>query len=88
MTCTTSSQPAPASVQTPTATTVVEAPGAPAEVQTATPTWSADGEKELGKIPFFVRGKARRNTEKYAAAQGIAVITTETLYEAKAHYGR
>ncbi len=82
------SEPAHASVQSPTATTVVEAPGAPAEVTTATPTWSVDGEKELGKIPFFVRGKARRNTEKYAAAQGIAVITTETLYEAKAHYGR
>ncbi|MES3033627.1 MAG: ferredoxin:protochlorophyllide reductase (ATP-dependent) subunit B [Gemmatimonadota bacterium] len=82
------SEPAHASVQTPTATTVVEAPGAPADATAGTPTWSADGEKELGKIPFFVRGKARRNTEKYAAAQGIAVITTETLYEAKAHYGR
>ena len=82
------SEPAHASVQSPTATTVVEAPGARADLIPATPTWSADGEKELGKIPFFVRGKARRNTEKYAAAQGIAVITTETLYEAKAHYGR
>ena len=82
------SEPAPASVQSPTATTVAEATGAPSAAETAMPTWSADGEKELGKIPFFVRGKARRNTEKYAAAQGIAVITTETLYEAKAHYGR
>ena len=82
------SEPAHASVRSPTATTVVEAPGARADLIPATPTWSADGEKELGKIPFFVRGKARRNTEKYAAAQGIAVITTETLYEAKAHYGR
>jgi light-independent protochlorophyllide reductase subunit B len=82
------SEPAPASVQTPTATTVAEASGAPLAVQLAAPTWSADGEKELGKIPFFVRGKARRNTEKYAAAQGIDVITVETLYEAKAHYGR
>jgi light-independent protochlorophyllide reductase subunit B len=75
-------------VQLPTATTVAEAPGAHANAVIAAPTWSADGEKELSKIPFFVRGKARRNTEKYAAAQGIALITTETLYEAKAHYGR
>ncbi len=82
------SEPAPAPVQSPTATTVVEAPGAPAVVTAAAPTWSADGEKELAKIPFFVRGKARRNTEKFAAQQGIALITTETLYEAKAFYGR
>ncbi|WBH15591.1 ferredoxin:protochlorophyllide reductase (ATP-dependent) subunit B [Sphingomonas radiodurans] len=50
--------------------------------------WSADAEKELMKIPFFVRGKARRNTERYATEQGIAAITLETLYEAKAHYAR
>ncbi len=82
------SEPALAPVHTPTATTVAEASGAPSPTGAFVPVWSADGEKELGKIPFFVRGKARRNTEKYAAAQGIAVITTETLYEAKAHYGR
>ncbi|MES2904856.1 MAG: ferredoxin:protochlorophyllide reductase (ATP-dependent) subunit B [Pseudomonadota bacterium] len=50
--------------------------------------WSADAEKELLKIPFFVRGKARRNTEKYAAEQGLAAITIDTLYDAKAHYAR
>ncbi len=72
----------------PTATTVAEAPGALIAIPTAAPTWSTDGERELSKIPFFVRGKARRNTEKYAVAQGIDVITIETLYEAKAHYGR
>ena len=82
------SEPTPASVQLPTATTVAEAAGAPVLIATGAPTWSADGEKELSKIPFFVRGKARRNTEKYAVAEGIDVITVETLYEAKAHYGR
>ena len=82
------SEPAPAPLHMPTATTVAEASGALYTSSAAAPTWSADGEQELGKIPFFVRGKARRNTEKYAAAQGIDVITTETLYEAKAHYGR
>ena len=82
------SEPAHAPVQALTAPTVVEAPGAPAVVAIAAPAWSADGEKELAKIPFFVRGKARRNTEKFAAQQGIVLITVETLYEAKAHYGR
>jgi len=52
------------------------------------PVSSADDWKEWSKIPFFVRGKARRNTEKYAVAQGIDVITTETLYEATPHHGR
>jgi light-independent protochlorophyllide reductase subunit B len=51
-------------------------------------TWSADAQKELQKIPFFVRGKARRNTERYAAERGVHTITVETLYDAKAHFGR
>ncbi len=50
--------------------------------------WTADAERELKKIPFFVRGKAKRNTEAYAAERGIAAITIETLYEAKAHHAR
>ena len=59
-----------------------------AATATIVPVWTADGERELRKIPFFVRGKARRNTEAYAASHGIARITVDTLYEAKAHYGR
>ena len=58
---------------------------------TATETgslWTPEAEKELGKIPFFVRGKARRNTETYAREFGHATITMETLYDAKAHYAR
>ena len=50
--------------------------------------WTADAEKTLSRIPFFVRGKARRNTETYARDRGIGTITTETLYDAKAHFGR
>jgi light-independent protochlorophyllide reductase subunit B len=52
------------------------------------PVWDADAEKELGKIPFFVRGKARRNTERFAQERSLAPITVETLYDAKAHFGR
>jgi light-independent protochlorophyllide reductase subunit B len=50
--------------------------------------WAAEAENELKKIPFFVRGKARRNTERFALDRGMAVITVETLYDAKAHFGR
>ena len=50
--------------------------------------WTADAERELHKIPFFVRGKARRNTEKFAAQRALATITVDTLYDAKAHFGR
>ena len=50
--------------------------------------WAADAEKELGKIPFFVRGKARRNTEKFAVEHGVGLITIGTLYDAKSHYAR
>ena len=52
------------------------------------PPWSVDAERELGKIPFFVRGKARRNTERFACERGVATITVETLYDAKAHFSR
>lgn len=51
-------------------------------------SWTPDAERELKKIPFFVRGKARRNTELFAARKGIRPITVETLYDAKAHFAR
>jgi len=58
------------------------------EVLTGPQRWTADAEKELLKIPFFVRGKARRNTEKFATEHGLATIALDTLYDAKAHYAR
>jgi light-independent protochlorophyllide reductase subunit B len=62
---------------------------APDDQQSGAPIlWTADAEKELKKIPFFVRGKARRNTESFAQTNGLARITLETLYDAKAHFGR
>lgn len=51
-------------------------------------SWDADAQRELHKIPFFVRGKARRNTERFALDRGISTITVETLYDAKAHFSR
>jgi light-independent protochlorophyllide reductase subunit B len=61
---------------------------APAQAASNQATWSPEAEKELGKIPFFVRGKARRNTERFAQDLGVATITVETLYDAKAHFSR
>lgn len=50
--------------------------------------WASEAEQELRKIPFFVRGKARRNTERYALDRGVPLITIETLYDAKAHFSQ
>ncbi|WP_439515446.1 ferredoxin:protochlorophyllide reductase (ATP-dependent) subunit B [Oceanibaculum nanhaiense] len=50
--------------------------------------WTSEAETELRKVPFFVRGKARRNTEMFAESNGIHPITVETLYDAKAHFAR
>jgi light-independent protochlorophyllide reductase subunit B len=63
---------------------VVEAEAA----QPITLSWLPDAEAELKKIPFFVRKKARRNTESFAAMHGLSSITIETLYDAKAHFSR
>ncbi len=49
--------------------------------------WLDAAERELKRIPFFVRGKARRNTEKYALEHGVDAISVDVLYEAKAHFG-
>ncbi len=51
-------------------------------------TWLPSAEAELKKIPFFVRGKARRNTERFAVEHGIIQITVDTMYDAKAYHGR
>jgi light-independent protochlorophyllide reductase subunit B len=82
-------QPDRATPATPAARAVAcdEATARPADTAAA-PRWDEDGEAELKKIPFFVRGKARRNTERFASERGIGLITVETLYEAKAHFSR
>jgi len=77
--------PAPesASESAPVAPTTAETAAAPAAL---TLVWSSDAEKELQKIPFFVRGKARRNTERFALERSVGTITVETIYDAKAHF--
>ncbi len=66
-----------------------EAPaGSPAPEAEGPVAWASEARAELQKVPFFVRGKARRNTERFAEERGISTITVETLYDAKAHFGR
>ena len=50
--------------------------------------WTQEAQAELSKIPFFVRGKARRNTEQFATTRGLAQIKLETLYDARSHFAR
>ena len=45
--------------------------------------WAPDGLAELNKIPGFVRGKIKRNTEKFASDNNIPTITLEVMYAAK-----
>lgn len=63
-------------------------PTEPQQVPLGAPVWLDRAELELKKIPFFVRGKARRNTERFAEERGLAEISLDTLYEAKAHFAR
>ncbi|MEO1733736.1 MAG: ferredoxin:protochlorophyllide reductase (ATP-dependent) subunit B [Pseudomonadota bacterium] len=78
-------QPAPTEQPGPLPTGITEVPG---QARDGVVVWLTDAEKELKKIPFFVRGKARRNTEIFATERGLAEISIDTLYEAKAHYAR
>ncbi|HBE20530.1 MAG TPA: ferredoxin:protochlorophyllide reductase (ATP-dependent) subunit B, partial [Cyanobacteria bacterium UBA11367] len=49
--------------------------------------WTKDAQAELNKIPGFVRGKVKRNTEKFARERNIAQITVEVMYAAKEAVG-
>lgn len=49
--------------------------------------WSKEALGELGKIPGFVRGKIKRNTEKFAREKNLTEITLEIMYEAKETVG-
>ncbi|AWN37384.1 ferredoxin:protochlorophyllide reductase (ATP-dependent) subunit B [Methylobacterium radiodurans] len=62
--------------------------GGKAVVAAASSIWAPEAERELKKIPFFVRGRARTNTETFARERAIPLITVETLYDAKAHFSR
>jgi light-independent protochlorophyllide reductase subunit B len=45
--------------------------------------WSIEAKKELSNIPGFVRGKIKRNTEKFALSKNLSLVTLEVMYAAK-----
>lgn len=49
--------------------------------------WNREAQAELNKVPGFVRGKVKRNTEKFARERGFAEITVEVMYAAKEAVG-
>lgn len=50
-------------------------------------SWSKEAQQELSKIPGFVRGKIKRNTEKFASDRKIREVTLEIMYAAKETVG-
>jgi light-independent protochlorophyllide reductase subunit B len=49
--------------------------------------WNKEATAELNKVPGFVRGKVKRNTEKFARERGFSEITLEVMYAAKEAVG-
>ncbi|MDE5110573.1 MAG: ferredoxin:protochlorophyllide reductase (ATP-dependent) subunit B, partial [Trichodesmium sp. St7_bin2_1] len=49
--------------------------------------WTKEAKAELNKVPGFVRGKVKRNTEKFARLRGIGEISLEVMYAAKEAVG-
>nr|YP_009550972.1 protochlorophyllide reductase subunit B [Eustigmatophyceae sp. Ndem 8/9T-3m6.8]QAA11903.1 protochlorophyllide reductase subunit B [Eustigmatophyceae sp. Ndem 8/9T-3m6.8] len=45
--------------------------------------WDENANEELRKIPGFVRGKVKRNVEKFAKTNRLKKITIEVMYAAK-----
>jgi light-independent protochlorophyllide reductase subunit B len=50
-------------------------------------SWNKEAQAELNKVPGFVRGKVKRNTEKFARERGFNEITLEVMYAAKEAVG-
>jgi len=49
--------------------------------------WDKEAKAELAKVPGFVRGKVKRNTEKFAREREFSEITLEVMYAAKESVG-
>lgn len=49
--------------------------------------WTKEAQGELNKVPGFVRGKVKRNTEKFARERNLDKITLEVMYAAKEAVG-
>lgn len=50
-------------------------------------SWTREAQAELNKVPGFVRGKVKRNTEKFARERNLSEISLEVMYAAKEAVG-
>jgi light-independent protochlorophyllide reductase subunit B len=55
--------------------------------ETESLSWSVEAQTELLKIPGFVRGKIKRNTEEFAKNKKASLVTLELMYAAKESVG-
>lgn len=46
-------------------------------------SWTKEATIELSKIPGFVRGKVKRNTEKFAQENNVSEVSLTVMYKAK-----
>ena len=51
------------------------------------PVWDPAAERLLGRVPFFVRKKARANIERYARERSLATIDEAVMLRAREHVG-
>jgi len=58
-----------------------------AAAKPAWPTWSAEAQERLGKVPGFVRGMVKRIYSEYARDHGIAEITVAVMDTARTELG-
>ena len=63
------------------------APARAGGVAVEEPRWDVAAEKLLGRVPFFVRKKARSNIERYARERNIALIDETVMLRAREHVG-
>lgn len=76
----------------PSTSTTEPAPTSNGNGHAAPPTadeiaWSDDAESLLKQIPFFVRGRVRRKTEKFAEEHGEYTVTADVLQAAREAFG-
>ena len=57
------------------------------KVEDNMPTWTADAEERLKKIPIFARGMAKKGIEKQAETDGVKEITAEYMDEVRSKMG-
>jgi len=48
--------------------------------------WAEDAEKEISKVPFFVRKKVRKRVEKEATERGCAMVSLDHVHATRKRF--